>query len=114
MLTDRQIKKQMFWTNGCFRAALLEHYDFYLGKKQKRYNLVQLKEFIKEKLEKPINSAEINNLYLKRLLTLDSKKLSIILRAFQTGQQYRKQETMDAVMTELFERSVNPETRGTT
>jgi hypothetical protein len=112
VLTDRQIKKQMFWTNGCYRAALLEHYDFYLSKKQKRFNIQELKEQL-TKVDKPVNSPEINALYMKRVLALDPKKLSIIVEAFHNGRQFRKQETIDAIMTELFERSAKPETRGT-
>ena len=110
MLTDSQVKKQLFWTNGCFRATLIEYYANDLGKNQKKYNLYNLKLFILENLNKPIDTPEINQLYLSKVLQLDSKRLNIILRATQTGQCRRHQETIDAITTELFERAVS-ETR---
>jgi hypothetical protein len=113
MLHDKVIKKQLFWTNGCFRATLLEYYDLLLTEKHKRLSLQDLKEYISEDLDKPINTPEINALYLKKVVAMSSKRLSIILEAFQNGQMRRAQETIDAIMTELFERSANPETRST-
>lgn len=109
-LPERQIKKQLFWTNGCYRAALMEFYDARLTKKEKRMNLHQLKERITKGWNEKM-PAEVHTIYIRRLLSLPSNKLSIILLAFQTGQQYRKQETVDAIMTELFERSANPESK---
>jgi hypothetical protein len=109
-LHDKQIKKQLFWTNGCFRAALLEHYDHYLSQKEKRFNSRELQTLIKLDWKENIDP-EVHALYMKRVLALSSKKLSLIVNAFQSEQQYRKQETIDAILTELFERSANSETR---
>lgn len=108
-LTDAQIKKQWYWTNGCFRRALLDRYDSVLSNKEKRYNLPQLKELLKHK-ELTVNSPEINELYKKNLLAMQTRKLNLVLQAAEDSN--RKQETIDAIMTELFERSVNSETKG--
>jgi hypothetical protein len=109
-LSKAQIKRQLFWTNGCFRAAILEHYDGYLSKAERRYTHQELYYLIKNDWREEID-LEVHLIYMKKVLALDSTKLSLIVEAFQNGQQYRKQETIDAIMTELFERSADPETK---
>jgi hypothetical protein len=104
-LHPKQVKKQLFWTNGCYRAALLEHYAPRLSKKDKRLNSISLQRHIKYYWKEEI-APEIRGLYMKNMLALSSKRLNIILQAFQSGQQWRKQETIDAIMTELMERSM--------
>jgi hypothetical protein len=106
-LSKAQVKKQLFWTNGCYRAALLEYFDLKLTKKQKTYNCLDLKALIREKFgfDSKDMPPEVHTSYMKRVLALSDKKLSLILRAFQEGKQYRSQTTIDAIMTELFERA---------
>lgn len=108
-LTNNQIKKQWNWTNACFRQALVEHYALKLDYHEKLHNLHHLKKVL-EVRKLPMNSPEINDLYKKNILALPTDKLNLILQAAVASR--RKQETIDAIQTELFERAVNSETRG--
>jgi hypothetical protein len=109
-LSRTQIKKQLFWTNGCFRAAIIEFYGEFLSKEEKRYTSYQLQQLIIRNWDAKIDPA-VHVIYMKKLLAMSSEKLNLILQAYQVGSQWRKQETIDAIMTELFERSADPETR---
>jgi hypothetical protein len=111
MLSERQVKSQIFWTNGCYRHALLEHYGWSLSKKEKRLKVREMRCAILEKTKKVELDSEVHTIYMRNVLAMTSERLAIIVYAFQTGQQYRKQETIDAIMTELFERSANSETK---
>jgi hypothetical protein len=108
-LTSRQVKRQLFWTTGCYRAALLEHYYGLLSEKEKKLNCQRLRRRIME-YDDEIDP-EVHHLYIKKVLAMSTERLDLIVKAFQTGQQYRKQDTIDAIMTELFERAVSPETK---
>ena len=111
LLSKTQIKRQLFWTNGCYRHAMLERYGHLLNNKEKKLNIEDLRHLLISKHKVGEFSPKVHDSYMKRVLAMDSEKLSLIVHAFQTGQQYRKQETIDAIMTELFERSANPETK---
>jgi hypothetical protein len=112
-LPEASVKKQLFWTNGCFRKALLDHFGHRLTDKQKRYNLIELKRHIETKLNEKIRTPEINATYMKYVLQMPTKKLELIIRANKTGQQFRSGETIDRIMTELMERSMDPEPKET-
>ena len=111
MLSERQVKSQIFWTNGCYRHAILEHYGWSLSKKEKRLKGRELRFAVLAKTKKTELDHEVHLIYMRNVLAMTSERLAIIVIAFQTGQQYRKQETIDAIMTELFERSANSETK---
>jgi non-homologous end joining protein Ku len=85
----------------------MEHYALNLNHKEKLHNLSHLKRVLDVR-KLPMNSPEINDRYRKNLLALSTDKLNIIVEAAEASN--RKQETVDAIMTELFERSVS-ETR---
>jgi hypothetical protein len=108
-LTKSQIKKQWYFTNGCFRKALLDHYGKLLAPIERRLNLRDLK-FLLAQFDWPINIPEINQLYMKNVLSLSTERLNLILEAASICN--RKQTTIDAIMTELFERSMDSETKG--
>jgi hypothetical protein len=105
--TKRLIKDQMHWSSLCFRKALLDTYGSKMSEAEKSMSVEELKTLIRLDWREEIRTPEINALYLKYLCELSTAKLSLILEAFQKGKQIRSQITMDAVMTELFERSVN-------
>jgi len=112
-LPEATIKKQLFWTNGCFRRALLDHFGHRLNEKQKRLSLIPLKLCITETLREKIRTPEVNATYMKYVLQMSTKRLEIIVQANKTGQQFRSGETIDRIMTELMERSMNPEPKET-
>lgn len=108
--TKKLLKEQMTWTNGCFLQALREVYAPYLTRREKRLDLNGLTALIRFDWREEIHTPETNAAYLKNLCKLSDRKLNLILEANQKGKQRRNQTTIDAIMTELFERSV-PETR---
>ena len=116
--TKKLIKQQMSWTDECFKEALIDVYGRRMSVAEKEQSCEDIKQTILswndevDNIGIPIRSPEINAMYRKHLCELDSEKLSLILEAFQKNKQYRSQVTIDAIMTELFERSTNPETRG--
>jgi hypothetical protein len=108
MLLSRSVlKKQLEWTNCCFRAAILEVYSPYLTQKQKRLHLTSLKTLIELEYPHEPYPPEVHRAYMRHVLAMSTRRLEIVLAAFQQDKQYRKQETIDAIMTELFERSVS-------
>lgn len=82
----------------------MDQYDAVLSKKEKRRNLPQLKALLFDR-DLPIHSAEINDRYKKNLLAMSTDRLNLVLQGAIASR--RKQETIDAIQTELFERSVS-------
>ena len=109
--TKKLIAQQNEWTSECFKRVLLDVYGKSLSHEEKAMPCNELSIHLRLDLHEEIHTPETAALYLKYVLALDSEKLSLILEAFQKGKQYRKQETIDAIMTELFERSANSETK---
>ena len=67
-----------------------------------------VKTIICERLKiKNITSPEVNTLYLEKLCKLDTQKLELIIEAYNKGKQYRSASTIDVLLSELFERSIN-------
>ncbi len=110
--TKKLLKEQMGWTDECYKKALIEVYGADMTPAEKEQNVIDMKRMIWADWNEEIRTPEINAIYLRNLCQLESEKLSLILEAFQKGKQHRAQVTMDAIMTELFERSANSETRG--
>ena len=110
-ITKKLIKAQLAWTDACFRRALLTHYDEFLSKEEKQLPCNELKRLILLDWREQVRTPEINEIYMKFVLAMSTERLSIIAEVFQAGKQYRSPLTIEAIMTELFERSANPETR---
>lgn len=110
-VTKALVKEQLLWTDNCFRKALLDVHGAYLSKKEKRMSVSKLKAIITHDWREAYRTPESNAAYIRHVLKLDSKKLSIILHVCQEGRCNRHPETIEAIMTELFERAANSETR---
>ena len=110
--TKKLKAKQLAWTDACYRQSLLDLFGHRMSKEEKDFDTKDMRRLVGLDWNENLRTPEINAIYLKHICKLSSEKLSLILEAFQKGKQWRSQVTMDAIMTELFERSANPETRG--
>lgn len=110
-LSQKMIKKQAFWTNDCFRKALLTHFGHLLDETQRSYSLEKLKRVLVDLKKVDIRTPEVNDTYLKLICQMSTSKLSVILQASKEGQMLRAQHTLDVIATELFERAADPESR---
>lgn len=106
-MTKKLISKIWDWTNNCYRKALIEVYnDFFSDEEIKTLNHKEMKIRLDIAL-KPIRTPEISNAYIKYLfLDLNSDQLSLIVKAHKLGKAKRSEIVIDAIMNELFERSV--------
>jgi hypothetical protein len=101
--------QQLLWTNSCYKKALLDVYKDKLSQKEKKMRTQDIVMLIRFDWREEIKP-EVNDLYRKHICQMSSKRLSAILKFFQEGKQKRAQTTIDAIMTELFERSAKSET----
>lgn len=110
--TKKRIAEQLAWSDACYREALLHHYDYLLSKEDRALSIRQIKRVLKEKLEtEQITAPEVNTDYLNNLRQLDTEKLELIVEAYNKGKQYRSANTIDVLLSELFERATNPSKR---
>ncbi|CAM6003919.1 unnamed protein product [Sphagnum balticum] len=109
--TKKLIAQQMEWTNECFKKSLIDVYGEHMSEAEKEQDCQDICGMIKLDWREEVQTPETNQLYLKYLCNLDTNKLSLILEAYKLGKQFRNATTMDVIMSELLERSVNPETR---
>ena len=63
------------------------------------------------KMGVPGRSESINAKYTEELRKLTTEQLNLILEVHHKGKQFRHGSTIETIMTELFERATNPETR---
>jgi hypothetical protein len=104
------IKAQFKWTSACFKRVLIEHFYDDLTTDQRKLPLDELKLLISLGLHEPTNTPEIDELYIKEVLKLNTTKLSIIVDVYSRGLQSRNPATIERITTELFERAINSET----
>lgn len=110
-LSKKQIRAIVRWTNVCFKNALLEYYPkVFSNEKHGRLSTIELKDILMD-LDLPTNNDEINNIYLKQICAMSTEALELVIRAHNAGIINRAQHTVDAIMTELFERAANSETK---
>jgi hypothetical protein len=113
---DRRAKKSIRDTNACYKRAFVEVHRAYFTRSQiKRLSLKQLKtkfrfDWAPGEAPDP-KPKEVNELYLKYLLELTTKQLNTVVDLHNKGVMTRAEVTIAAIMTELFERSVNSETK---
>ena len=110
--TKKLIAQQLAWTDVCYRRALLDHYDHLFTEEERDYDTPEMTLILQEHLKvKHVTSPELNTTYLKYICELETDKLELIVEAYNKGKQYRSASTIDVLLSELFERSANPETR---
>lgn len=116
-LTKKLLSEVWARTTTCYRKALRDEYpglfnsmtDEEIETNAHDQNFeVEMKVQIMDAMQ-PYRSPSINNRYLEYLLKLDSKTLSLVIQAHQAGKQRRAEVTIDAILNELFERSINGE-----
>jgi hypothetical protein len=108
--SKKLIRQQMSWTNKCFRKALLDIYGDELTNEEKNLDLMDLKVILMRQ-GKEVHSQYINEIYLGYLCELKTDQIELIIDAYTKGKQYRSAATIDVLMSELLERSANPESR---
>ena len=111
-MSQSHVDRSWAWTNACFKESLLEEYPnlwrLFRDDWLKRATVEELKQELKdEKL--PYRSPTINERYLAKLKDLSTDKLCLIVKLDQTGEVKRHGTTIDVLLTELMERSVNGE-----
>jgi hypothetical protein len=109
--TKKLIAKQLAWTDECFLAALHERYWNVLSEAEREMELLDLKRLIELDWREEVRTPEINDIYIRNLIKLETEKLELIVEAYQKGKQYRSGATIERIMTELLERAVNSETK---
>jgi hypothetical protein len=110
--SKKLLREQMSWTSRCFRRALLDVYGETLTDEEKNLDLLDLKVIIVRKGNE-IWTQQTNEIYLGYLRELKTDQIELIIDAYTKGKQYRSPLTIDVLMSELLERSANPETRKT-
>jgi hypothetical protein len=110
--TKKRIEEQLEWTADCYKQGLIDIYGEHMSEAEKEQSCADICRMIQLDWREEIHTPETSVLYLKYMRQLSTKKLELILDAYKRGKQWRNATTMDVIMSELFERSVNPETRG--
>lgn len=110
-MTQKLLKEIWSWTTKCYHEALFEIYPN------------ELKDFIRDGITDsdmialtlhqhniyPRRNPLVASLYIEKVKKLDSTKLSLIIESNKKGKISRSPTTIDALMIELFERSVSLE-----
>lgn len=109
--TKKLIAQQLAWSDEAFKEALLEYYADKLSEDEKEMDTIDLKRLIQLDWREKVRSPEINDIYIRNLLKLETEKLELIVEAYQKEKQFRSGATIEHIMTELFERAANSETR---
>ena len=109
--TKKLIAQQLQWTDECFKKALIDVHGEFMSEDEKEQDCYNMSMMIKLDWREETRTPDTNQRYLKHLCDLDTDKLSLILEAYKLGKQFRHATTMDVIMSELLESSVNPETR---
>lgn len=108
--SKKRIREQFSWTNRCFLKALLDVYGDILSNEEKRGTTVDVSRAVLGK-GKEIHCQQTSEAYLLHLRKLKTEQIELIIDASAKGKQHRNPLTIDVLMTELFERSANSETR---
>ena len=105
------IKKQLAWTDVCFKQALLDVFGDQLSDEEKLLKGVQLKQLIADKDDANYIvdgwPPSVNEAYLVHMRKLTTDQIELILEAYNKGKQWRSPLTIDVLTTELFERATN-------
>jgi len=117
-MTKKLLKEIWSWTTKCYHETLFEIYPTELKDYIDSYNVNSIdSEMIALVLHQhniyPRRNPLVNSLYLEKVKKLDSTKLSLIIESNKKGKISRSPTTIDALMTELFERSVHLEKEDT-
>jgi hypothetical protein len=98
-------KKQMAWTNQCYKAAVLEVMGDKIPEHTKKLSAQALNEFIYRELGLHRAPPEVNELYLANIRKLSTSRIELIIEAYEKKIQWRSAATIDVLMSELLERS---------
>ena|ERR1035437_10303319 len=104
-------RKSIRVTDECYKRALCKVHRPFLTKKQiKRDHLNGIRNRLINVVV--MHNEKVSALYLKYILELPVNQLSTIVALHKEGVTVRHENTIAAIMTELFERAANSETRG--
>jgi hypothetical protein len=112
-MTQKLVNEIWRWTNQCYKEALIDAYpDFFTAKEIAEFDDYDMKyKLFTNDLD--TKGEAIDQLYIKKILQLDSEKLNLIVESNKKGKIKRASTTIEAILTELLERSANSESRST-
>lgn len=111
-MTKGDMDKVWKWTNEAYKQALLEEYPAFWNKFRNDWLSRASANDLKSEADYgglEIRSPSINNKYMSKILKFNSDQLSLIIEADKHCATKRHSTTIEAILTELMERSMHGE-----
>lgn len=106
-LSDAQARKIWGWTEQCFHKALFDAISLVVDNVPEGATISELKEMRKHMQVSEHFQENLNRDYERNICKLTTEQLRLILEANQQRLHRRSQVTIDVILTELFERTMN-------